>query len=1259
MKITFIYPRFEKFLSTNKDLDQGLVDYFLGDFTTPPSLGIPILASWTPADVDVELVDDNSGDPVDFNAATDLVAINCFTPQATRAFEIADGYRACGKKVVMGGFFPSFMAEECLKHADAVCVGEAEPVWEAIVADARAGQLKKKYIGGCRFDLAKMRIPRRAIFYNKKNYDWDEDLVQITRGCSYNCAMCAIPAHMGSHIRFRPIDHIVEEMRTLKYDNVYLADDVLFFPHKRIHDYVKALLQELIPLKKKYFVSSTMALRSEPAFLDLAAKAGVRNFYCTMNVDPVSIQALQGGAKEQQILCDLVKNMEDRGIRFFGSFAVGRDWDDTSIADRIIDLSNKANIRTSEFFLFTPYPGTVHWDRLERQGRIFDRTWKHYNGAHIVAHHPTMSDEELYGQFLKVWREFFKKNKDQHAVHLAPIVYEGENVVVGKQLAKKGVRGQAAITGVGFLSPIGHEKETMIEALKEGRHGIAPITKLDTSSFSTNLGGEIKDFDPLDHMSPVECHDFDDPYIQHAVVASRKAIKDAGLVLDKHAINRDIAVVLGTCNGGLVSGEKEYRWIHGKSDVPFDEKMNLLVKYYGLGKAIAQALKIGGETWMVTTACSSTTAALGLAQMLIRRGYYKKVLVGGSDSLSLANISGFNGLKALSSGQIAPFSMPYGLNIGEAACFWVVEEMEHALLRNARCYGKIIGHATTSDAYHPTTPDPRGEGVFKTLDHALRNAGIPLKDIAYINAHGTGTEANDRAESKGIAKFIKDEPVPVVSLKSFFGHCMGTAGILEATCSLLSMNEGFIPPTVNFSSARPGCTLDYVPQTSRPKEHQAFISANYAFGGNNAAVVISKWDFPTPAIERKSQRVVITGLGAITSLGLSVKETLVALRQSKKGLGSIERLQLKGVGSALAGLVPDFKAAQIDRRLDFSSLNLISKFATAAAKLALDHAGIRVGTSNADQVGIVMGVCNGPSESGHMDSVFTSENYQPHISSFSNITANSTAGWVSNLLYLKGVNISLAPGQHAGLQALAYAYDFLAEGQAQFLVVGAADEVYPRHYWKYDVIHYLYQGPEERDYRLRLDHEKQKVVGEGAGMIVMETLDQAKERGAHILGEVLGYGMSMDAGPFIGQNLDVEGLLHACKLAMERAQIVRDQVGLVVWAPQGNVQDQKVMDACKNIFAARYEEIPLVTTTFNTGYLESASIMVTLGCVLAAFEQGFDLWPQVTGVSEIDRKVLVKSPEHILVIGSSDVGYNFAVVIKRELSTLKVLSVSA
>jgi 3-oxoacyl-(acyl-carrier-protein) synthase len=175
---------------------------------------------------------------------------------------------------------------------------------------------------------------------------------------------------------------------------------------------------------------------------------------------------------------------------------------------------------------------------------------------------------------------------------------------------------------------------------------------------------------------------------------------------------------------------------------------------------MANALGLAGEAWVVTTACSSTTAALGLAQLLINRGHFSTVLVGGADVLCVANMAGFDALKATSTGRMAPFSQPCGINIGEAACFWVVENMEQALLRKARCLGRLAGHATTADAYHPTSPDPRGGGVFRTLRDALADYGLPLEQIGCINAHGSGTEANDRSQG---SKFIGEHRVPVVS----------------------------------------------------------------------------------------------------------------------------------------------------------------------------------------------------------------------------------------------------------------------------------------------------------------------------------------------------------------------------------------------------------------------------------------------------------------------------------------------------------------
>lgn len=1243
MKIAFVYPRFDKFRDSHPELRRELDSFFLGDFTTPPSLGIPILASLAPDDAEIRLIDDNAGDPLDTAAETDLVAINCFTPQAERAFEIADAFRAAGRKVVIGGMFPSFMADECLKHADSVNTGEGEPTWPLILEDAKNGRLKPVYNGGNRFDLSKMRPPRRDIFYSKTHYDWDEDLVQISRGCPYQCAMCAIPAHMGGRIRLRPVGHVAAEIAALKHENVYLADDTLFLPQRNLREYARSLLEALKPTGKKFFVSSTMALNTDPDFLDLLAAAGVKNFYCTLNVDPASIRAVAGEAREREDLKRLVADLGERGIRFFASFAVGRDWDDESIAERILNLVDYADIHTAEFFIFTPYPGSVHMARLESQGRIIDRSWRRYNGAHVVFKPHKMPPDKLRELFVTLWLEFYRRQSARHTANLEPATWKRGAQVVGKPLERRGARGQAAITGLGVISPIGNDPASMLDALRRARHAIKPITRFDASHFRTNLGAEISD-EPLARLlSEEERAEYEDRYLQMAIAAARMALADAEIPPCPDKPRRDIALVLATCNGGLLSAEEEYRWLNGLSSRAFDEKMNLMAQFYGFGKALSSALGMGGEAWIVTTACSSSTAALGLAESLIRRGRGRIVLVGASDALCLSNTSGFSGLKAMAAGQTAPFSLPMGMNVGEGACFWVVENMEQALLRNARILGKILGHATTCDAHHPTTPEPRGDGAYRTLRNALSDAGVSAAQLGCINAHGTGTEANDKAESRGMRKLFGDQPpVPVVSTKSFFGHCMGATGLLEATGNLLAMNAGFIPPTVNFSEPRPGCSLDYAPNTPREKKYDVFASANYAFGGNNAAAIVAAPGFNAPARAGNEARVAITAAGLVTSLGLGADKLIEALRASRTGMTTVERLNVKETRALTAGLVPDFQAPDVDRRLDFSELNLISRYAAAAASMALASASFKVSPKNAEQVGIVMGVSNGSSESDHMNSVFSSPSHEADLRCFSSITPNSTAGWTAKQLCIKGVNITLSPGPHAALQAMAFAFDSLQDNRARAVLAGGADEIYPQMFWNYDRIGFLYSGERESRYRIRLDEPRAKVIGEGAAMLLLETAESAAERGVAPLAEMLGYGMSMDADGFSAQSMNPDGLEHAALTACARAGVDMADIDLVVWAPQGNAQDGKTLAALERLSPGR--AVPLAATSMNTGYIETASIAVGLAAALHALRLDGALWPQITGLADVDARPFESRTGLVMALASTDLGYNFAAI---------------
>lgn len=1233
MKVTFVYPRFEKFLESVSKMEAESKFFTVGKFTCPPSLGIPILASLTPPDVEIAFVDDNAGEKIDFSDGTDLYAVNCFTPQGTRALEIARECRAAGKTVVMGGMFPSFMADECLKVADAVCVGEGEYTWPELLGDFRRGALKRVYKASKPADMSEMPEPRRDIFYDKQCYDWDEDLIQLTRGCPYGCAMCIIPAHMGSRMRFKPVEMAVAEIKNMRHQNIYLTDDSLFFPQKAVREYAERFFDAVGGLGRKFFVSSTMALNSDEAFFARAAAAGVRNFYCTLNVDPASIAIMRGDDSGLGRLGEFVDMLRTMGISFFASFGLGRDWDGEGVSDRVLEICSRARITMSEFFIFSPYPGSPHWRRLESQNRITSREWRKYNGAHVVFEPAKMSAQRLREEFVNCWKGFYEMNQSRNLAQMEPSVWRGEELKVSKRLEARGVGREAAVTGIGIVSPLGCSQGEVLAALKEGRDGIGPATKLDLSPFASKICAEAKGFDPSERMSPSELAEYTDPFIRMAVCAARAAVEDSGADLAAYAGR--IGYVFATCNAGLNSGEAEYRQKYGEA-VEFGRGVSTQSEFYALQKALVSALGFGGECWMVNTACSGSTAAIGLAQTLVESGRCDLVITGGADALALSNFAGFSAIKVVSPEKIAPFSTPEGMNIGEGAAFWVVENLGKALLRSAECKCKIIGHATTADAHHPTQPDPRGDGVYRTLRDAAADAGVSAEDLGCINAHGSGTSANDRAESKGIKKFLGETAVPVTSTKSYMGHCMGATGILEATCQILSMNADFVPPTLRNSGRRAGCEISALAEPLH-KKYGCFISANYAFGGNNAAVVISKRDFISEKPARDyGAEIAITGFGVVSPLGTTLAENVEALAAGVCAVSKIGRFECPRMG----GLVPALNPRTLDRRVDFSGMNNISLYSTLAAKRALDCAGAALSRSQSEKIGITAAISRGSSESRHMDAVFSNPDRRGDVGCFSNVTANSTAGWVSKALDIKGPNITLTPGPNGGLQAAGYSLDVLRERRAEKVIAFAADELYAQQMAGYDKIGNLYSGGEEADFRLRFGDPFKTVYGEGACALVLEARDAAERRGAQIYGSILSFASYEEPGEFTDANLGGEGLEIAVERSLSRAGIGAGEIDLIVWSPRGDAQDEKILRLRRGLFP----NAGIVTNVFNTGYIESASAISALAEVLYCLKNGIALWRQRTGLAEIDGAPLPDSPKHILCLASSHVGNNFSLV---------------
>lgn len=798
-------------------------------------------------------------------------------------------------------------------------------------------------------------------------------------------------------------------------------------------------------------------------------------------------------------------------------------------------------------------------------------------------------------------------------------------------------KNEALISGIGILSPIGNSVCEVLESVKNLRDGIANAEKIDTSKFASNLAGEVKNFKFENVLTKKELEDFSDPFIRLAISAAKAALADANI----NPQNVKIAAVLGTCNAGMNSLERQYKKMYVDSRIRFDRRDCMQSEFYALAKAISSSLKISGQSWLISTACSSATAAIGLAQSLINSGEYDFVLVGASDAMALANYAGFNAIKVVSANKTAPFSTPTGLNIGEGAAFWILESSKSVKARNVKVYAKVIGSATTADAHHPTQPDPRGDGVFRTLRNAILDAGVEISQIAAVNAHGSGTPANDKAEAKGIVKLF-GENVSVTSLKSYTGHCMGATGIIESTCQILAMNCGFIPPTLHFTQARLGCeNLNVVKNSPLKKDYDCFIKANYAFAGNNAAILIVKTNFTNFVAPKKSEKqtAVITGCGTINPLALGFENTAKALANDTVAIAECAEFGK----DVLAGIVKIPSPREFDRRLDFSGMNRISQCATMAASLALKDAMIDINRTNAEDFGLVLSVCKGSSESKHMKGVFDDPERRGDIACFSNVTANSTAGWVSKALQIKGANVTFASGYDSGIQALAYAADLVKNSRAKCVIAQSSDELFKEQIDACKVSGFLHDFKAPEMFKIDPNNDFKTVLGEGSAAFAVEEKSSALARNANILGEILAFDCSMDTDDFYAQNLCVDGLKSTINSALKKADLKSCDIDLIVWSPRGIKRDVCVQKLCLEMFP----QAPMSTSVFNTGYIESSSLLISLGAVLKALQLNIALSKQKTGIAEIDNANVAQNPKRILCIASSFSGNNYAMVVAR------------
>ncbi len=404
------------------------------------------------------------------------------------------------------------------------------------------------------------------------------------------------------------------------------------------------------------------------------------------------------------------------------------------------------------------------------------------------------------------------------------------------------------VTGLGVVSPVGNDKETFWNSLVSGKSGVGKLTSFDASAFDARIAAEVKDFDPSQFLPPKEMRRMA-RFVQFAVYSTRAAIADAGLDLKREDPHR-IGVLVGSGIGDLRMIEEQHKILlqKGPSRVSPFLIPTMIVNMASGQISITFGLK--GPNCSIATACASGNHALGAALRFIQHGDAEVMIAGGAEScITPIAVSGFAALQALSTRNDEPerACRPFdrdrdGFVMGEGAGIAVLESLEHARKRGARIRAELCGFGHSADAYHITAPDPDGEGAAAAMAGALADARVPAEAVSYINAHGTSTQLNDKVETMAIKKVFGSAAarLPISSNKSMFGHLLGAAGGVEFVASVLTLERGVIPPTINYENPDPECDLDYVPNVARPAKMDVVMSNSLGFGGHNATLLIRR-----------------------------------------------------------------------------------------------------------------------------------------------------------------------------------------------------------------------------------------------------------------------------------------------------------------------------------------------------------------------------------------------------------------------------------
>lgn len=722
-----------------------------------------------------------------------------------------------------------------------------------------------------------------------------------------------------------------------------------------------------------------------------------------------------------------------------------------------------------------------------------------------------------------------------------------------------------AVTGLGVLSPIGRNGSEFRSALLAGRAAIRSVgARVATPVLREHLAATLPDSEWCERLVPRADDDGvgDDPALAVALPAAAEAWADAGLAEpDASGSSRRIALLLGTSAGGMISRAvfqivapherlRRHRLLHRSCPA-------------ALCRGLAQALGLDAAILTLSTACSSSTNAVVHGRDLLIDGLVDVVLAGGVEVLVEEVLGGFHAMGAVSPAPCAPFSLPLGLTVGEGAGFVVLERLSDARARGASVRCALPGAALSADGWHPTAPRPNGAGLAQAMTAALDDAAAPPARVGYLNAHGSGTEANDAAEWLAIQRCFGEQAaeLPVSSTKSYLGHALGAAGVIELCATIVALQDQVVPPTLHWAGPRGAGPPDPVAETKpRAADYDLALKASAGFGGANAALVVASPE-ACPPRQLEGDAVWVLGSGALGPHGSDDLDS--ALRAAEP---LWDRASGRG-SSRWAGLLPLLDLARQVPGVDPRGMPTLAKHLLVAVHRALKDAGLRLVGPLRERTGLFVGVWQ-PSWDvvrSFWGSIAERGFDKASTHGFARLVLNAPAGLISTSLNLRGPQTVVAGGRGATLAAVALASTSLAHRRdADRIVVGSAAEVSEELLADHAVA--FADEPSARAcFPVYEHHRATPVLGEGAAAIVLAAERSLEAPSARPIARVAGTGAAR-----AGQ------LARAIEQALAQAGWSAADVDALYGSADGSVDaGERELSALRAVLGARLDAVPL------------------------------------------------------------------------------------